>query len=1032
MIFAKKSTQPRGVASFAIVLFILLSLILSSCPTPIDDSLASQVEDTTPPVITIVNPDLSSTYYYPAVIVVDGIVADFVDSAGSSQGSVESLHFEEQYDKRVQGDVAVAADGSFSFSINTYGPPALQGTLYIVVTATDWNGNVGEVTIPAFDKTTGPDITMLGDTPGLYDYSSALPGVIYFDGVVDPSAFYLRYSMENPEGTIRISDQNIGFGVNGNFTIAFDPDSPVVSGTVKFILEAFDGLESSRIFYVQDDPDPPQFDTVISEVEFNNTYIDLFFTEPIYHIGGIDPLETDFTATPVTVPGGTATMGGFVGTPVAGDDTVRLALTVTGTPTGSENLLITTSNITDKVGNPLSPTSISLELRDKTPPTVLQVRTDPAYQNNSYKSGTSIPIIVEFNEPINETLPLGLNLNTGASASYSSGGGSTELIFTYNVQTGENTAILNASTMSGTVADLGSNSVLNPVLPVTPNDLAAMSITIDTVPPATPVLTISDADMRISKEENQVGIPFSIQGEPNAQYTIDLTLCNLATGSPPLTGTIPVGGLVTGFRLETSEASGQDAIVALTVTDEALNDSPTVSESLYIATESPNPPVFDTLEHYTNNNLLEWDWHSGGGGNGTYRYAFSIPALSSATPTTDTIYSYTETIDGEYTLFVQENNIYDNWSDPASFSITLDRVDPVVTPPANITVVATGANGTPASNGTISAFLSGATANDAVDGSLSVTVGSYPPTFPVGITTVTFSATDSAGNTGTASATVTVENTIFGPDGGEVWATGTSHDITWAHDDAGNVRIELWKGGVYQSDIIGSTFDDGTYNWTIPSGLNAGADYRVRVVNLSAPSLYDDSDSNFTIEKITVTAPNGGQTWGADTTHSITWTSSGTGNVRIELFKGGSKDSDIDTSTTNDGTYSWAIPADTDPGNDYRIEVTSLAVSAATDQSNADFTINITVITPNGGEDWQQGTQHSLQWAGTDGNQVVIELYKGGVKDSDIKTTNNDGQTNWTIPAGQTPGSDYSIKMTTQTTPAYSDDSDAYFTISSP
>ena len=38
---------------------------------------------------------------------------------------------------------------------------------------------------------------------------------------------------------------------------------------------------------------------------------------------------------------------------------------------------------------------------------------------------------------------------------------------------------------------------------------------------------------------------------------------------------------------------------------------------------------------------------------------------------------------------------------------------------------------------------------------------------------------------------------------------------------------------------------------------------------------------------ITITSPNGGETWLKDSTHDITWTSSGnTGsNVRIELLK---------------------------------------------------------------------------------------------------------------------------------------------------
>ena len=79
-----------------------------------------------------------------------------------------------------------------------------------------------------------------------------------------------------------------------------------------------------------------------------------------------------------------------------------------------------------------------------------------------------------------------------------------------------------------------------------------------------------------------------------------------------------------------------------------------------------------------------------------------------------------------------------------------DLTAPVVTPPADVTVEATG----PA--GAVATFAD-ATADDIVDGPLAATCDHLSgDTFPVGITTVTCSATDAHGNTGTASFTVTV------------------------------------------------------------------------------------------------------------------------------------------------------------------------------------------------------------------------------------------------------------------------------------
>ena len=94
-------------------------------------------------------------------------------------------------------------------------------------------------------------------------------------------------------------------------------------------------------------------------------------------------------------------------------------------------------------------------------------------------------------------------------------------------------------------------------------------------------------------------------------------------------------------------------------------------------------------------------------------------------------------------------------SGSASAIVTVtDQTAPAVTVPETITVAAAGAT-TPASNEIITAFLTAASGTDNVDESIFVT-NDAPTTFPLGETVVVFSATDAAGNTGTASASVTV------------------------------------------------------------------------------------------------------------------------------------------------------------------------------------------------------------------------------------------------------------------------------------
>ncbi len=86
----------------------------------------------------------------------------------------------------------------------------------------------------------------------------------------------------------------------------------------------------------------------------------------------------------------------------------------------------------------------------------------------------------------------------------------------------------------------------------------------------------------------------------------------------------------------------------------------------------------------------------------------------------------------------------------ASFTVTVrDTTAPSITAPANITVDSSSAAGAVVSYA--------ASANDLVSGSVAIgTTKASGSAFPIGVTTVTLTATDAAGNTGTTAFTVTV------------------------------------------------------------------------------------------------------------------------------------------------------------------------------------------------------------------------------------------------------------------------------------
>ncbi|MES0328638.1 MAG: immunoglobulin-like domain-containing protein, partial [Gammaproteobacteria bacterium] len=112
---------------------------------------------------------------------------------------------------------------------------------------------------------------------------------------------------------------------------------------------------------------------------------------------------------------------------------------------------------------------------------------------------------------------------------------------------------------------------------------------------------------------------------------------------------------------------------------------------------------------------------------------------------------------GNYSVTYNVSDVAGNVADQVSrvVNVTADVTSPVVTAPANITVAATGASGTDASVTAIAIFLSGATAADNVDPTLTITHNASA-VLPLGANLITFSATDTAGNTGTDQATVTI------------------------------------------------------------------------------------------------------------------------------------------------------------------------------------------------------------------------------------------------------------------------------------
>jgi sugar lactone lactonase YvrE len=138
-------------------------------------------------------------------------------------------------------------------------------------------------------------------------------------------------------------------------------------------------------------------------------------------------------------------------------------------------------------------------------------------------------------------------------------------------------------------------------------------------------------------------------------------------------------------------------------------------------------------------------------------------------------------------------------------------------------------------------------------------------------------------------------------------------------------------------------------------------------------------------------------------------------NVKIELYKGTSLSRTIASSTSNDGSYQWTIPADLPDDSNYKIRISCVGephVYGVSDKFSIESK-SITVTTPKSNSIWIKGNIGAIKWT-TRGaiTKVKIELYQ---KNSRVLTivsnTQNDGIHEWTVSSSLSDGLDYKVRV---------------------
>lgn len=181
---------------------------------------------------------------------------------------------------------------------------------------------------------------------------------------------------------------------------------------------------------------------------------------------------------------------------------------------------------------------------------------------------------------------------------------------------------------------------------------------------------------------------------------------------------------------------------------------------------------------------------------------------------------------------------------------------------------------------------------------------------------------------------------------------GTPVTISSAKFESGIITIEGIGFGTPQQIVTITKADgsiiksDGITSWDnvkIVASATAAVGETVTVTTPTNSATATITAGTVLPDSLTVTVPNGAENWKRGTTKTITWDRAGTSqaaNVKIELLKGTKVNRVIASSTTNDGTYDWAIPGSQATG-DYKIRITSIGHTPSySDTSNAIFKIS--------------------------------------------------------------------------------------------
>ncbi|MFQ5905836.1 MAG: hypothetical protein ACE5JA_04610 [bacterium] len=264
--------------------------------------------------------------------------------------------------------------------------------------------------------------------------------------------------------------------------------------------------------------------------------------------------------------------------------------------------------------------------------------------------------------------------------------------------------------------------------------------------------------------------------------------------------------------------------------------------------------------------------------------------------------------------------------------------------------------------------------------------------------------------------------TVAYPNGGEVLGIGTTDAVRWnASDNVGVDSISIFysaDAGASWDTVSTREANDGEYTWVIPNTPSESCLVWVAAFDPSLLEGADTSDSFFTIGDdvnplVNVVYPNGGESLVpgvTDTIRWLAWDANGIDSVNIYYTTdAGLSWIDVARGEPNDSNYVWIVPNTPSDSCRVRVEVFDPAGNSGSDDSNTYFRIidnqppDVTVVYPNGGEQWEVGDVHQIEWLATDNMRVdslsILYSFDGGAFWTSVSGGEpNDSSYDWTVP----------------------------------